>query len=186
MRQAWQGLVIAVAVAALGVGIVFALHTISHPVRAPHAAPAPMPTRHSPGPPPAAETVTVLMNEEVAAVLDRNIISQIYAPDARVEDAACGSPGRSRTWAGLDQIIARYQGLGRFASLQHVHVKVQWTPDNSMADQATATAKTVGEMQTRSGSRQAVYGKEVWHFARLPSGRWVITSFTYHACLPPS
>jgi hypothetical protein len=186
MRKAWQGLVIAVVVAALVVGTVFALHTINHPVRAPQAAPTPAPARHPPGPPPGAETVTVLMNEEIAAVLDRNIISQIYAPNARVEDAACGSPGRSRAWTGRDQIMARYQGLGRFASLQHVHVKVQWTPDNSQADQATVTAQTVGEMGSRGGSLHAVYGKEVWHFARLPSGRWVITSFTYHACLPPS
>jgi hypothetical protein len=55
---------------------------------------APRPTHApAPGPPPSAETVTVLMNEEVAATLDRDIISQIYAPDAFVEDAACGSPG---------------------------------------------------------------------------------------------
>lgn len=186
MRKAWQGVGIAVAVTALVVGIVFALRTIGPLVSAHHAAPAPAPARHPPSPPPGAETVTVLMNEEVAAVLDRNIVSQIYAPDARVEDAACGSPGRSHTWAGLDQIMARYHGLGRFASLQHVQVKVQWTPDNSLADQATATAHTVGEMESRGRSLQAVYGKEVWHFARLPSGRWVITSFTYHACLAPS
>jgi hypothetical protein len=174
MRHAWQGLFLAAVVAVL---VVIAI-VLSNVLLAP--------TGHPPGPPPGAETVTVLMNEEVAAVQDRDIISQIYAADAFVEDAACGSPGGQRTWVGLNQIMARYQGLGRFASLQHVHAKVQWQPDNSLAAQATVTAQTVGEMESGGGSLRPVYGNEVWHFARLPSGRWVITSFIYHVCLPPS
>src|SRR5260370_6822852 len=60
MRKAWQGLGIAVAVAALGGGIVFALHTITHPLPAPP--PPPPPPRPSPGPPPPAPTLTVPLN----------------------------------------------------------------------------------------------------------------------------
>jgi hypothetical protein len=188
MRGAFRGLVIAGAVFVLVVGIVlaigFALFLTRHLASAPQAPHSP--ASHSPGPPPGAETVTVLMNEEVAAVQDHDIISRIYAPDAFVEDAACGRPGGVRTWPGLGNIIKRYQGLGRFASLRHVDAKVQWQPDNSLADQATVTARTVGEMESGGGSLRPVYGNEVWHFARLPSGRWVITSFIYHVCLPPS
>src|ERR1017187_5256094 len=139
--------------------------------------------------PPPVTAVTALMDEEATAAQkhDTSVVGRIYAPDAVVTDAACQKPGVSQTWVGYAQISRRYKGLQGFVWLRHLYAQVTWEPDNSDATTAAVTAETVGVLApaTSKGKQQSIVGHELWTFA-LTNGHWLVTSFTYNLCLPPS
>ena len=139
--------------------------------------------------PPPVTAVTTLMDEEATAAQkhDTSVVGRIYAPDAVVTDAACQTPGQSHTWVGYAQISRRYKGLQGFVWLRHLYAQVTWEPDNSDATTAAVTAETVGVLApaTSKGKQQSIVGHELWTFA-LTNGHWLVTSFTYNLCLPPS
>jgi len=139
--------------------------------------------------PPSIGAVTSLMQQEVAAGKGRDaaLANRIYAPDAVVTDAACGTQGRSQTWKGYTQVDARYRNVSGIVWVQHVTDGVTWYPNNNSASTAWAAAETVGVLAPAAGNgnSQSIVGHELWTFARA-NGQWRITSFTYNLCLPPS
>jgi len=127
------------------------------------------------------------MKEEVTAGETRNtaLVNRIYLQDAIVTDAACQTPGVSRTWQGSIQIDDRYRKLPKVLWLQHVFAQVSWEPNDSHASTAYVTADTVGDLFPASsdGKSQSIVGRELWVFVRV-NGRWRIAYFTYNLCFP--
>lgn len=140
--------------------------------------------------PPPAGAITALMAQEAEAGVTRDIslVDRIYAGDATVTDAKCQSPGAERIWANLNQIETRYRKLPKFLLIQHVDPVIRFTPDNSRATEASATAETVAETNPRNPAHRPVFtfADERWTFERRGEGTWVITSFTFDICLAQS
>ena len=128
------------------------------------------------------DIVMNLMEQDIhmAKTHDLTPIQSVFANNAVVVDSGCVTAGQPTVWANLPNIEKRYESLPQIVTLDHSKIQVNWTPDDSSATSAVATAYTTGTA-IENGSSFELKGNEVWEFTKI-DGNWLVTSFTFDLC----
>jgi hypothetical protein len=132
--------------------------------------------------PPSDTIVTNLMEQDIrmAKTGDLSSIQSVYAYNAVVVDSGCKTASQPTIWAGIQNIMNRYEMLPQIVTLDHSNIHINWIPDDSSATMAVATASTTGTAKL-NGSSFDLNGNEVWEVSNI-NGQWLVTSFTFDLC----